>query len=405
MEATALDPRDADVRVEYSMARAEVALRSASMAYAEQLAAIDATLREARAFPEVFVGESLLAGDPEAGEFAERAAIADLAVRLSVSEVTIRAQAHEAHTLMHRAPRVWAGFRDGTISTPNAKTVTDLISTLPDTHWHAFESAILMDAATLAPARFRTRARVVHDRTQPEPAADRHRRRAEERRVWIEPDIDGMAFLTAYLPADQAQRAMSSIDRRAASLAVHPDETRTMGQLRADVAADLLAGILGSAAPATGVSVAVTVPVLTALGVGEEPGILEGYGPIDADTARRLAAHAPSFIRILTHPITGTILDIGRERYRVPADLKRWIGVHRPTCDFPGCGRKSKECDLDHTIDWAHGGTTSVNNLSPLCLTHHRLKHKSDWSARHTGDGLSWTSPTGAISASDPPPF
>ena len=49
----------------------------------------------------------------------------------------------------------------------------------------------------------------------------------------------------------------------------------------------------------------VTVPVLTLLGLDDEPADLEGYGPIDADTARRLAAHAPSMRRILVHPETG----------------------------------------------------------------------------------------------------
>ncbi len=34
----------------------------------------------------------------------------------------------------------------------------------------------------------------------------------------------------------------------------------------------------------------VTVPVLTLMGTSEEPGELEGYGPIDPETARRLAA-------------------------------------------------------------------------------------------------------------------
>lgn len=39
--------------------------------------------------------------------------------------------------------------------------------------------------------------------------------------------------------------------------------------------------------------VLVTVPALTLLGVSDEPATLEGYGPIDHDTAMRLAATAP----------------------------------------------------------------------------------------------------------------
>lgn len=404
MEDTALDPRDPDVRVEFGMARAEFAQLSATIAYAEQIAAIDATLDEARAFPEVFVGKSLLATAPEAAEFAERAAIADLAVRLSLSEQTIRNQAHEAHTLLRRAPAVWAAFREGDIATPNARTVADLIDTLPEECWAVFEAAIFADAKALAPARFRTRARVARDRVLPEPAEERRRRRAEERRVYVEADLDGMSWFSALLPSEVAERAMAHLNHIADSLAARADETRTKAQLRADAAGDLLAGVLGSGA-GVGVSVGVIVPVLTLLDRGDEPGILEGYGPIDADTARRLAGHAPSFTRILTDPVTGTVLDVDRKSYRVPADLKRWLGIRDVQCRFVGCGRNARDCELDHTVDWARGGTTSADNLAHLCLPHHRLKHMTDWTVEHTPAGLTWTSPTGEVRTADPPPF
>ena len=68
----------------------------------------------------------------------------------------------------------------------------------------------------------------------------------------------------------------------------------------------------------------VTVPVMTLLGHSDEPGTLDGYGPIDADTARRLAATAPSFRRLLVHPETGVALSLGTETYRVPTDLRLW---------------------------------------------------------------------------------
>ncbi len=201
---------------------------------------------------------------------------------------------------------------------------------------------------------------------------ERHRVAATERRVWIENDRDGMAWLGAYLPAEDAHRAFAHIDQAARSLAAAPDETRTVAQLRADTLTDLLAGVLG-APGSVGVTVAVTVPVLALLG-GDQPATLDGYGPIDAETARQLAAHAPSFTRILTHPISGSILDIDRVSYRPPADLARWVRITRPTCDFPGCGRASIRCDLDHTVPWP-AGPAAACNLAPLCRHHHRLKH------------------------------
>jgi hypothetical protein len=406
--ATLLDPSasglpGAEVRVEFGMARAEVALRSASAAHAEQLAAIDATLREARAFPEVFVGPTAHAFDSEAVEFAERAAVADLAVRLGLAEQTVRAQAHEAEVLRARCPRVWAAFREGDVAAPNARAVAELVDTLPAEACAAFEESVLAAASMLAPARFRTMARTVRERLLREEATERHERRVEERRVFVEADLDGMCWLTAYLPAEVAHSAMTRIDNAARSLAASPDETRTLAQLRADIAGDLLAGVLGG--PSGGISVAVTVPVMTLLGRGKQPGFLEGYGPIDAETARRIAGHAPSFTRLLTHPVTGVVLDLDRTSYRVPSDLKKWLAVRDGGCAFPGCGRSTRDCDLDHTTAWEDGGTTAAGNLSHLCRHHHRLKHNSLWQVRQTSDGIEWTSPTGSTRNADPPPF
>ena len=128
--------------------------------------------------------------------------------------------------------------------------------------------------------------------------------------------------------------------------------------------------------------VAVTIPVMTLLGHSEETGDLAGHGPIDANTARRLAAQAPSFLRILTHPETGTVLSVGRDRYAVPADLKTWLRIRDETCRFPGCSRRAQRCDIDHVKDWAHGGTTDHHNLIHLCRHHHRLKHTTGWTVR-----------------------
>ena len=404
----AIDQRNADVRIGFGMARAEFAQRSTTIAQAEQFAAIHTILAEARAFPEVFLPSGADRTGRDAEDFATRAAVADLAIRLGLAEETVRTQAYQAGILLTRTPRVWTAFRDGDVSTPNARTVAELAATLPDSSpelFAAFDDAVLRGASTLTPARFREQARILRERMYPEQLMERHRRRVEERRVALEPDIDGMCWLSVYMSAEVGQRTMVNLDHAAMSLSAHPDETRTLAQIRADVAGDLLTG--GS--PVSGgprVSVAVTVPVMTLLGHSDEPGSLDGYGPIDAETARALAAQAPSFMRILTHPITGAVLDLDRKRYRVPKDLRTWVGIKGGGCTFPGCGRRPRNCDVDHITDWAQGGTTSAMNLHHLCPPHHRLKHMTGWKVERGPDGtIRWTSPTGQVSDADPPPF
>ena len=139
----------------------------------------------------------------------------------------------------------------------------------------------------------------------------------------------------------------------------------------------------------------ITVPVLTLLGHGTEPAVLEGYGPIDLDTARNLAADAPGFVRILTHPETGAVLSLGRDRYTIPPDLRAWLRMRDETCRAPGCGAPARRCDLDHTKDWQYHGPSNHNNLAHLCPKHHDQKHHTRWTVEHLCDGdLEWTSPT-----------
>lgn len=403
-----LDPRRADARVEMRLAQAEQAFRSANRSAAEQWWAAARVLDEARQSPEVFVDPLLPLRAEERVEFAVRAAVADIAVRLGISESTVRDQAHAAEVMQQRLPRLWDAFCDGEVPVPNARYAVDLLTSLPDDADTAarFDEA-LSGCATLAPARFRARARVLRERLHPVPLAERARAARETRAIWIENLPDGMAEILLRLPADTAHCAYARIDAAARALARVPDETRTLPQLRADVAGDVL--LAGDGGPSARFAVAVTVPVLTLLGTEDDPGTLEGYGPIDAETARRLAAHAPSFMRLLTHPVTGGLLDIDRGTYRPPADLKRWMAVTDQYCTFTGCGRLARTCDLDHTVDYQHGGETRSGNLGHLCRHHHRVKHQTKWSVVQNPPGSAsrstWTSPTGFVSSSDPPPF
>ena len=58
----------------------------------------------------------------------------------------------------------------------------------------------------------------------------------------------------------------------------------------------------------------------------------------------------------------------------------------------------AKRCDVDHTIDHAHGGQTRDGNLALLCERHHMLKHNTAWTVTQSAGGvLEWTSPTGRV--------
>ncbi len=138
---------------------------------------------------------------------------------------------------------------------------------------------------------------------------------------------------------------------------------------------------------------------------------LAGYGPIPVSVAERIAAGAGSWSRVLTHPVTGTVLDHDRTTYAVPADLRRRLRARDGTCRFPGCRRRAEHCDLDHTVAWVEGGPTAAENLAHLCRHHHVLKHRQcplgRWQVRHRRPGipegvLEWTSPAGRVHVTYP---
>ena len=149
------------------------------------------------------------------------------------------------------------------------------------------------------------------------------------------------------------------------------------------------------------------IPALSLLGAGgeaEEPATLAGKGPIDLETARRLAAGAPELLRILTHPVTGMVLAV--DTYRPSEKLRKFLHARDRRCRFPGCNRDAEAGDIDHTRDWDWGGTTEPGNLECLCRGHHTLKHNSRWTVRQPSPGiLEWTSPTGRITTDTPDPY
>jgi hypothetical protein len=120
-------------------------------------------------------------------------------------------------------------------------------------------------------------------------------------------------------------------------------------------------------------SIQVTVPAATLLGLCDAPGDLDGYGPVDADTARAIAADpTATWRRILTDP-QGQVLDYGTATYRPPQALRDLVIARDRTCTSPGCSRPARQCQLDHTVPFPNG-PTSERNIDAKCGVDHNLK-------------------------------
>ncbi|MBC7442488.1 MAG: HNH endonuclease, partial [Ramlibacter sp.] len=99
----------------------------------------------------------------------------------------------------------------------------------------------------------------------------------------------------------------------------------------------------------------------------------------------------------------GVVLSVGRDRYKVPKDLKKYLRIRDETCRFPGCNRSAAHSDIDHSLDWQFNGLTAEDNLAHLCPPCHALKSETGWTVTHLAGGtLKWRSPSGRTFVTEP---
>jgi hypothetical protein len=379
---------------------------------------------------------------------AHDAAVAEVGLMLRVSAGTAAARVGDAWSLCTRLSGTLAALEQGRITLSKARIIDAETLSLSEEHTAAVEGQVLAPARQQTPGQLRAATRRAVLTADPAAARERTEQARRERggRMWPEPE--GMATLSAYLPAEDAVGGFAVLDEHARQSGVPGDE-RTMEARRGDALVDLILNPTGQCSAGTrtardsadenhsadenipaprtpnpepagchcecgqcrregGVEVRVTVPYTALLGADDLPGELAGYGPIPAAVARDLAAGG-TWRRILTDPASGRPVDYGTTRYRPPAHLAGLVITRDQTCQFPGCRIPAHRCDLDHTIPHnpATGtGPTSETNLGPKCRRHHQIKQTPGWSVTQHPDGATtWVTPSGHQYYSQPPPL
>ncbi len=316
----------------------------------------------------------------------------EVGLALAVGRHQADRQIELATQITRRFPRLLAALERGDVDVSKAEKVVETGALLSDEHADQLDAEMESLLAGRDGAAIQRSARYRVDKLDPEGAADRVRRCREDRRVELRFADNGMADLCAYLPAETACAIYGRIDAIAKSDKTRRDE-RSLDAIRADVLTELL---LGKRQSYRLVQIQVTVPVTTLLGARDLPGDLEGYGPIPADIAREMAADPKcTWRRLLTDPPTGQLLEMGRHRYKPPAQLGDYVRARDQRCLVPGCNRPSRRCDTDHSVEWQHHGTTDAKLLVCLCRRHHRLKDRPGWHFEFHDDTLTITTPTG----------
>ncbi|MFE1646318.1 DUF222 domain-containing protein [Microbacterium sp. P01] len=354
----------------------------------------------------------------------ERSIRLELALAMGMTEAAADMLLAHAEALVHRYPAALDSLGGARMTAGHANALVDALDAVEPELRDDLLPALVLLAETQPVGTFRRRMRVLIETARVTTLPERYGRAVLDRRVILENADDAMAWLHVFLPAVEAHAIHGRATAVAKVLAAQPDEHRTLDQLRADVLGDLLIDGTTEHTPveARGIraTVAVTVPALALLdpddGVGEQAvgahsctgggyASVEGVGPIPMDRARELCGGTDGWMRILTHPETGMVLSVGRDRYRPPPSLRRLVRWRADACMAPGCSIPAARCQIDHNVAWEHGGQTALTNLTPFCQGHHTVKHHGGWKIDHipdSGGAVRWTSPTGRLYRVDP---
>ena len=369
----------------------------------------------------------------------------DVATALRLAPQTAQNRIDIARTLVGHLPQVCSALATGEISAAHATSIAREISDILDKNIPAYtirkiEEIAIAHAEFHTPSQVTNKVRATIAKLAPEEFEAEVAKATDGRRVEIYPNKFGMSTVVAILPAADAQTLMLAIDKLArirmkeelkarsdfqakgsggsgfragttensSSRITENSSSRTtenssglrLEQLRADALTQIAASYLATSIDEAlnhrrPVTVNLTIDLNTLLGFDENPAILIGYGAIPAKVARELAADG-KWRRFITDPITGNLLDYGRDTYEPPQALIDFLMARDRICRFPGCRQPARIADIDHAHAWDEGGSTSAENMGLLCRRHHRMKTVGGWNLESHGDGSClWTSPSG----------
>ncbi len=349
---------------------------------------------------------------------AEREEVAS-ALRLSPNTAQIRIDL--ARTLTNHLPSTCSALATGEISAAHATVIAKESAEIihrgaPKSVIKEVEEKAIAHAEFHTPSQVANKVRATIAKLAPTEFEDAVAIARDARRVSLFPESDGMCTLVAFLPAQDAQTIMLAIDKLAridtrdaesnnsSSITQNSNDLRkdprSIDMKRADALTQLASAYLSDSLNENfnhrrPVTVNLTIDLPTLLGLAENPGQIAGYGAIPASVARELAADA-KWRRFITDPITGNLIDYGRQSYEPPQDLKDFLIARDQTCRFPGCRQSARRSDIDHVQAWDDGGKTSADNLGVLCRRHHQLKTHGGWKLTSKSDGsCEWKSPLG----------
>ena len=338
------------------------------------------------------------------------------------------------HRLMLRSlPRIAALLESGQISELAARKVAENVLVLDDGDRDRVDADLEQMLPDVTARRAGDLARARAQELDGDAAVRRHQRAVADRRVSLQPAVDGMSILRATLPVKDGVAILKALSETAKSAKAAGD-SRAKGQIMADA---LTARACGLESPEDiPVEIQLLMTDLTLLDGEERTAWIDGH-PLPGRIARDLAlgtratpaapersegsapigtsekpppevSRAARWIRRLyadDRPGELTAVDPRRRLFR--GEVRRFILLRDQRCRTPWCDAPIH--DIDHAHRFADGGDTDPDNGVGHCRRFNLAKEIPGWesttarAAEGAPSRLTIRTPTGHIYTSTAP--
>src|SRR5699024_2010526 len=260
----------------------------------------------------------------------------DMSLDLGLTAGAVAHRIDEYTFVQTHMPLLWARHQDGRIDAWRlhiiAETTRDTLAD-PASYTILDEklAAWLDGRATYTPGQLRAWLRRTTARLEPDNQRHRTHRSWDQRSAHITHDDDGTAQLFSVLSSADGIAIDDLINQLARQRAQNTDGV-TIQQARADTIADLLLGRTSLDGHDTGATrvqarIAVTIPISTLAGLGEQPATsIDGQTALSAAAVRELASLPGTlFRRLLTDQTGNNLLEVTGTSYQATPALREAI--------------------------------------------------------------------------------
>ncbi len=305
--------------------------------------------------------------------------------------------------LRYRLPKLWARVVALEVTVWKAFRIAELTMNLP------VEGAAFVDTALAFCAHrcgFAQIERTVEDaiaRFDPDEAEARRRKAAEGRKFGVHTEqvsTDGTVEVAGTLDLADALDLEKAVQETAKALGEAGCE-ESLDVRRAMAVGEIARGqdtlpLTGGTSGSSGRAVTIYVHV------DEDSDVATVDNTRSNALIAQVAAWCADAARVTIKPVIDLNATFGSCGYQPSEAVHEQVVLRDGTCIFPSCTRPASTCDLDHRVPFEQGGTTTSDNLAPLCRRHHRAKTHSAWSYTSPEPGLYvWTSPEGHVFTAD----